>query len=98
MYNNYPWYFKNNNVVKAWEYSQGTGIVIHLVDTCIDFSRPSLQGKSFLKVQECDTHFNFPAYKIHGTAMAGLISANASTLSCNNCKNDLIISVAGIYS
>ncbi len=94
MYMDYPWYFETNHVFDAWALTQGGGAVVDLVDSCVDFSSHSLQGKEYGSHTACAPVNDL--YSIHGTAMAGLIVAAHDREIPKNNTVDEFLNIAGI--
>jgi len=80
-YKQYPWYFEPNGVLEAWGVAKGAGVVVTLLDGCVDFSVPALRGRRANNSENCSVKNDDSAYSIHGTAMAGLISGARIALS-----------------
>ncbi len=76
----YPWYFKKNGVLNCWDITTENGVVIDIIDSCVDFTAPPLQGKSFFSVSKKCTKEGEELKLVHGTAIAGLIFNSCQTL------------------
>lgn len=70
------------NAVKAWDWARGTGAIVGVVDTGVDFSNPDLAGKQapggWDYVNGDATVFDRADGDKHGTHVAGTIAANTN--------------------
>jgi subtilisin family serine protease len=75
----------DSNAVKAWDWARGTGAVVGVVDTGVDFSNPDLVGKQapggWDYVNGDATVFDRADGDKHGTHVAGTIAANTNNAS-----------------
>lgn len=79
----YPWYFKENDILKIWSYGiKGRSVVIELIDSLVNFELPALKNKGTNVYYTANKKSDI---KDHGTAMASLI--NAKFLTSQNCLN-----------
>ncbi|GAB5466782.1 MAG: hypothetical protein Kapaf2KO_22180 [Candidatus Kapaibacteriales bacterium] len=53
----YPWYFRDMKIRKAWEKSTGNGAVVAIIDTGIELDHPELEGQVYINEGE-DTNGN----------------------------------------
>jgi subtilisin family serine protease len=80
-YEDYPWYFENNGVLAAWDITKGDGVIVDVVDSCVNFSFPQISGRNEGNYDcQINSENMSEIEKIHGTAMAGLIVASHAKL------------------
>lgn len=64
------------NIVAAHDRSTGAGVTIGIVDSAIDTSHPDLEGR-IVAAKDFVSQIDTKPAEAHGTAMAGVIAANA---------------------
>ena len=89
----FPWYLDINSISDVWTITSGHGVVIDLIDSCVNFSIPALFGKN-VSYSPCPENAD-NLKDIHGTAMAGLILADAIKLSLHDEPNKSTV-IAGV--
>jgi subtilisin family serine protease len=95
-YSEYPWYFEQLGVENSWSITQGSNVVIDLIDSCVDFDISLLKDKNYQRVFEgCGSKNDQDVFAIHGTAMAGVIGADKGALPKKEDISELLF-VAGI--
>ncbi len=69
------WHLPKIGAPSAWDYTQGTGVTIAILDTGVDTSHPDLQGQIVPGWNFYDNNNNVADVLGHGTAVAGTAAA-----------------------
>ena len=82
-----PWGVLRVNAPAAWDYTEGAGVSVAVIDTGIDLSHPDLQGRvvgGYNAVTDSDgmdsEGASYQDDNGHGTHVAGVIAANGAKL------------------
>jgi len=75
---NIPWGIQRVNAPAAWDYTEGAGVRVAVIDTGIDSSHPQLQGKvdgGYNAITDCERRECWQDDNGHGTHVSGTIAA-----------------------
>jgi len=69
------WYLPKIGAPTAWDYTQGAGVTIAILDTGVDTTHPDLQGQLVPGWNFYDNNSNVTDVHGHGTSVAGIAAA-----------------------
>ena len=92
------------DVYEAWQYANGKGVRVAVIDNGFDLSHPDLKGAFVAQTDLVDMDANASydnPYEIHGTACAGLIAARKNGIGTQGIAYDsdlVAIKLIGSYA